>query len=145
MDKQLIAVSGYNALSPQQQQAHRSKIGVRAEAILRQFWRDDETPDAIQAIEIEGWCDVLENCSHSEIRAAWAGYQKTGARTKNGKLYKPDAGALYIIILNARPKPKPVPKPIETQREPMATKERRAEIIAEEFGDEVPASLRGLL
>jgi len=58
--------------------------------------------------------DVLENCSHSEIRKAWATYQRTGPRTAAGKLYKPDAGALWKIVQTMRPKPKPV----ETKPEP---------------------------
>lgn len=106
MEKLPTAQSGYNALSPQQQKDHRAKIGVRAEAILSQFWRDDDTPDAVRALEVEGWMDVLENCSHSEIREAWTAYQKTGPRTQAGKLYKPDAGALYQIILSKRPRVK---------------------------------------
>ena len=115
-------------MSPQQQEAHRLKIGVRAQAILSQFWRDDETPDAVQALEIEGWCDVLENCAHSEIRQAWAAYQKTGPRTKAGKLYKPDAGALYRIIMATRPKPRIVARS-EPEREPCPP-EVAAEIVA---------------
>ena len=99
------APTGFAALSAPQQRAHRERIGVRAQAILSQFWRDDDTPDAIQAIEIEGWCDVLENCSHSEIRAAWAQYQRTGPRSRRGTLIKPDAGAIYHLVLAARPKP----------------------------------------
>lgn len=99
-------------MSPQQQQAHRTKIGVRAEAILSQFWREDKTPDAIRALEIEGWMDVLENCSHSEIRDAWCDYQKRGPRTQAGRLYKPDAGALYGIIEARRPKMAVVPTPM---------------------------------
>lgn len=129
MANQITAVTGFNALSKPQQQAHREKIGVRSQAILGQFWRDDDTPDALQALEIEGWCDVLENCSHSEIRAAWAGYQKTGPRTAAGKLYKPDAGALYRIIQAARPKPKLVPQPEPERTEPRVTAEQADAIL----------------
>jgi hypothetical protein len=104
--------TGFNALSPQQQQAHRTKIGVRAEAILSQFWREDKTPDAIRALEIEGWMDVLENCSHSDIRDAWRDYQKRGPRTQSGRLYKPDAGALFRIIEERRPRLSVAPTPM---------------------------------
>lgn len=114
-------------MSPQQQQAHREKIGVRSQAILGQFWRDDATPDAVQALELEGWMDVLENCSHSEIRKAWANYQRTGPRTQSGKLYKPDAGALYQIIMRARPKPQVVHSRPMTAEERKADEERRRE------------------
>jgi len=122
MGNQVTTPTGFNALSKQQQEEHRAKIGVRARAILGQFWNDENTPDAVQAMELEGWMDVLENCSHSEIRKAWATYQRTGPRTQAGKLYKPDAGALYQIILRARPKPKAVP-----DARPMTAEERKAE------------------
>lgn len=121
MEKLPTAQSGYNALSPQQQKDHRAKIGVRASSILRQFWREDGLTQAEEALEVEGWMDVLENCSHSEIRAAWAAYQKTGPRTQAGKLYKPDAGALYQIILSNRPKPK-----IVDERRPATREEDEA-------------------
>ena len=96
---QQVGPTALSELSPQQRRAHRAKIGVRARAILDQFWRDNDTPDAIQAVEIEGWMDVLEVCSHSQIRLAWAAYQKEGPRTQSGKLCKPDAGALYRIAM----------------------------------------------
>jgi hypothetical protein len=129
MTKQLAVMTGFNALSPQQQEAHREKIGVRAQAILGQFWRDDATPDAVQALELEGWMDVLENCSHSEIRKAWATYQKTGPRTQSGKLYKPDAGALYRIIHAARPKPRVVSQQKQERTEPRVTAEAAQDIL----------------
>lgn len=129
MGNDLMQPTGFNALSPQQQEAHRVKIGVRAEAILGQFWRDDATPDAVRALEIEGWMDVLENCSHSEIRKAWATYQRTGPRTASGKLYKPDAGALWKIVQSMRPKPKPVETKPEPQRE-RVTAEAAQEILS---------------
>jgi hypothetical protein len=110
--------TGFNALSPQQQQAHRAKIGVRAEAILGQFWQDSDTPDAVKAVELEGWMDVLENCTHSEIRAAWRDYQCDDSnRSARGRLVKPDAGALRKIILRKRPKPQLV-QPEPEQEEP---------------------------
>ena len=130
----LTRPSGFGALSPSEQLAHREKIGVRARATLRQFWIDAGTTDVDQALELEGWCDVLEDCSHSEIRKAWATYLKTGPRTnKDGplgkkKLYKPDAGILYLIIQAARPRPTVVPTP-EPERAPPATKEQAAEIL----------------
>lgn len=133
---------GFNDLSPQEKQSHREKIGLRAQAILNQFWRDDDTPDAVQAMEIEGWMDVLENCSHSEIRMAWARYQKDGMRTERGRLYKPDAGALYRIILNSRPLPQIVRRPVffgpwlPDEPRVLPTAERRAEIMREVYGQD---------
>ncbi len=131
------ALTGFNALSPQQQKAHRAKIGVRAQAILGQFWQDAGTHDAVKAIEIEGWADVLENCSHSEIRDAWRDYQCDPAnRTVRGRLAKPDAGALRSIILRKRPKPALVGPNEKVEPEEVrvpATAEQRAAIIAE-FG-----------
>ena len=123
-------IQGFNALSPQQQKAHREKIGVRVQAILSQFWQED-MPDAVKAIEVEGWMDVLQNCSHSEIREAWADYQRDGDnRSARGRLVKPDAGALYRIILRKRPKPKLVEKP-EEPREPPCSPEAAAKIMQE--------------
>lgn len=66
-------------------------------------------------MEVEGWIDVLEKCSHSEIRFAWRDYQLDNKnRTERGRLAKPDAGALFRIILSSRaakPKPRdPVPE-----------------------------------
>lgn len=129
----LAIPTGFNALSEAQKTDHRAKIGVRSQAILGNFWRDDE-PDAVRAIELEGWMDVLENCSHSEIRKAWATYQRTGPRTASGKLYKPDAGALYLLIAKSRPKPelvKPANPLLErTHEEPTEEqKERMAEYV----------------
>ena len=73
-------------------------VGVRVQSILDQFWRDDHTPDALQAMEMEGWIDVLEECSHIEIRSAWTVYQNGGPRTSSGRLAKPLAGDLWRII-----------------------------------------------
>jgi len=77
-------------------------------------------------LEIEGWMDVLENCSHSEIREAWRDYQKNGARTQSGKLYKPDAGALYRIIKERRPRLTVAPTPMRktTPKEDAEYRER---------------------
>lgn len=114
-------------MSKQQQEEHRAKIGVRVQAILGQFWRDDSTSDAVQALELEGWMDVLESCSHSEIRNAWASYQRSGPRTQTGKLYKPDAGALYKIIWHSRPRPQAGPDARSmTAEERKAHEERRS-------------------
>ena len=136
------AQTGFAALSQEQQTAHRAKIGVRVSAILSQFWVEQGRDEAIETLENEGWQDVLENCSHSEIRAAWAGYQKTGPRTQNGKLCKPDAGALYKIILGARPKPVLV-KTLEPEREPRVTPEAAKRILAEGGFGHIP-TLQGI-
>ena len=122
--------TGFNALSPQQQKGHRAKIGVRVQAILGQFWQDAETADAVKAIEIEGWVDVLENCSHSEIRAAWRDYQTDSRnRTARNRLAKPDAGAIRAIILRKRPLPKLVEPAPEVAKEPIVTAEEANEIM----------------
>ncbi len=123
-----VKQNSFAALSPQQQEAHRSKIGVRASAILGQFWQDLDTPEVERVLEVEGWQDVLENCSHSEIRASWTAYQKTGPRTKSGKLHKPDAGALYHIIMKARPRPKIAHSAPEPKKE-RVSKETAAKIL----------------
>ena len=111
---------------------HRAKIGVRARAILGQFWRESDVPDAEQAMEIEAWMDVLENCSHTEIREAWRDYM-LGSENRNarGRLLRPDPGALRAIIQRKRPRPQVVADP-EPEREVM-TNERRKE-VCEEMG-----------
>lgn len=136
---QITKTHGFVSLTPAQKASHRTKIGLRAEAILGQFWRNDDTPDAVRALEIEGWMDVLENCSHTEIREAWAAYQKNGARTERGRLYKPDAGALYRIIIAARPKPRVVQsaRSAESERIPAST-EARQRILMEVYGADQP-------
>lgn len=103
-----------------------------------QFWRDDATSDALRALEVEGWMDVLENCSHSEIRMAWATYQRVGPRTDRGRLCKPDAGALHRIVMAERPRPslvQTVPAAAEAQRPPPCTPEAAARIMREVFGE----------
>jgi hypothetical protein len=116
----LIINSGFAALSEQQQGDHRLKVGIRVRAILSGFWVDYDSTDAQQAMEVEGWVDVLEQCSHSEIRYAWRDYQTDRRnRTERGRLAKPDAGALFRIIMlkryqkpitNAVDKVEPIPK-----------------------------------
>lgn len=80
--------------------AQRERIGVRVEAILSQFWRDDSTPEAVQILELETWMDVLEPLTEDEIRRAWVEYQRTGPRSARGALRRPDAGAIYRIVEN---------------------------------------------
>ena len=120
----LTTPTGFNALSPQDKETHRAKIGIRARSILGQFWQDMDTHDAEKVIEVEGWMDVLENCSHSEIRFAWRDYQiDPNSRSARGRLVKPDAGALRHIILSKRPRPKvvhpaPEPEPVKERCDP---------------------------
>lgn len=123
-------------MSSSAQEEQRIEIAVRAESILSQFWRDDDTHDGLRALEIEGWVDVLEGCAPSEIRAAWASYQRSGPRSASGRLAKPDAGALWRIVIAARPKPKPIPTPPAPPApdRPRISAERAQEIMAEVFG-----------
>jgi hypothetical protein len=135
---------GFGALSPEQKRRHREKVGLRVKAILSQFWREDGMPEAVQALELESWIDVLQNCSHSEIREAWAAYQRSGPRTARGCLCKPDAGALYRIIIRARPKPTVVRNDPPERTEPRVSPEAARRIMAEagfrpkRFGGEAP-------
>lgn len=92
----------FKGLNESQREQHRMQIGVRAEAILSQFWRDEDTSEAVRALEIEGWMDVLEYTTHAEIRAAWAEYQRNGPRGRSGALYRPDPGAIHRLIIRAR-------------------------------------------
>ncbi len=120
----LTTQTGFSALSTEAQQNHRAKIGIRVRAILGQFWQDADTHDAEKVIEVEGYMDVLENCSHSEIRFAWRDYQTNpDNRTARGRLAKPDAGALLAIIYSKRPRPvivhsKPKPEPERVRCDP---------------------------
>jgi hypothetical protein len=117
-------------------EGQRIEIAIRAEVILAQFWRDDDTHDGMRAIELKGWVDVLEGCSAAEMRAAWATYQRSGPRTGSGRLVKPDAGALWWIVMASRPKPKPAPiraQIAEVPRERI-TPERAREIMREVWG-----------
>jgi hypothetical protein len=131
----LIPTSGFGALSEQQQADHRLKVGIRVRAILSGFWVDHDTIDAQQAMEVEGWVDVLEQCSHSEIRYAWRDYQTDRKnRTERGRLAKPDAGALFRIILSKRtqaPSQKAVEKR-ETIAEDRVDPARAQQILDEE-------------
>jgi hypothetical protein len=132
-------VIAFNELSLPLQKEHRAKIGVRVEAILSTFWRD-ETADVVRACEIQGWIDVLETCSHNEVRAAWSEYQRSGPRSGTGRLLKPDAGALWRIIVAARPKPRPVPMIVHHEPDrPRISADRAREIMAEVFGRDDPS------
>lgn len=124
--------TGFDALSPQQQEEHQLKIGLRIKTILGQFWNDGATPEAEQVLELEGWIDVLEGLSEMEFRKSWAEYQRSGPRTQAGKLYKPDAGALYAIAMDSRPKVRIVPEPTTPEPERIqATAEQRQAIMKE--------------
>lgn len=76
--------------------------------------------------------DVLENCSHSEIREAWRDYQTDPTnRTARGRLAKPDAGAIREIILRKRPKPQLVQPAPEKPSGPRVTAEQAQNIMRE--------------
>lgn len=109
--------------------AHRERIGVRAKAILRPFWKEDEVEPVLQAIDLEAWMDVLQDCSHTEIRDAWSDYIKDQKnRTKFGNLKRPDPGKLYHSIMAKRPRPK-VKVDAEPERGPRVTKEQADKIM----------------
>jgi hypothetical protein len=129
-------VTKFRPISSSLLEAQRIEIAIRAEVILSQFWRDDGSHDGMRAIELEGWVDVLEGCTAAEIRAAWTSYQRSGPRTASGRLAKPDAGALWRIVMASRPKPKPLPirpQVEEAPRERMSP-ERVRQIMREVFG-----------
>ena len=131
-------ISAFRELSTQHQKDHRAKIGVKAESILANFWREDGISDVVRVCEIQGWIDVLETCSHNEIRAAWTDYQRSGPRNSTGRLLKPDAGALWRIVIASRPRPTPrpiTPQAIEQPRE-RVTRERALVIMRETWGQD---------
>lgn len=110
-------------------------------AILEQFWIEDATEDAVQAVQLEGWLDVLEPFSDEEVRRAWAEYQRSGPRARNGALRKPDAGALWLIIDGWRGRAAAAQRDLERRRKEAeeamrprsdrVTAERAAEILRE--------------
>ncbi|WP_152615715.1 hypothetical protein [Leisingera sp. ANG-M1] len=83
--------------------------------------------------------DVLENCSHSEIRDAWRHYQTDPEnRSARGRLGKPDAGAIRSFILRKRPKPQLVQPEPEEPKAPRVTAERASDIMREVGFDPTP-------
>jgi hypothetical protein len=127
---------GFHALTDAQKAAHRGKIAIRVRSILGQFWRDD-VPDAVEAMEREAWVATLETLSHDELLAAWVLYQRQGPRSERGILIKPDAGALYRIAMEARPRPalRSIPARAEAPRSKIAP-HRVTEIMAEVYGND---------
>ena len=133
--------TGFAAYSPQQQQDHRVLIGVTIKAILRQFWQDVNSADAVEAVELSLWLDILQECSNPELFKAWATYSKdTKNRNANtGRLHKPDAGALYTLVQKARndklPKqPKAPPVSVVRKSEPTQESKDRVDAMAAEVG-----------
>lgn len=109
-------------------------------AILNSFWVSDRTPDAVQAIEIEGWLDVLEGLTEDEVRTAWSNYQKSGPRTDRNVLKRPDPGALYDMAMRhreflARQAPRQAPPP-EPEREISAEEKARVDAVVKGFANE---------
>jgi len=141
------ATTGSGASSSQQSKARRIELAVRIEAILGHFWRDD-TPDAVRVIELEGWLDVLGTCTVKELRTAWARYQRDGPRSDRGSLHRPDAGALWRLVLAGRPRRAPTPPVVEVPRE-IVTPERAIQIMNEvgyrirRFDDAAPEKVSG--
>lgn len=86
-------------------------IGFKVKAILGAFWVDANQADQVEVMELEIWMNALEECSISEINAAWNLYLQAGPRTDRGKLCKPDAGYLWRIITSARDKGWPQANP----------------------------------
>lgn len=126
---------GFHALSNEQQIEHRRRIAARCEAILGQFWRDDDAAP-IRALQVEGYVDVLQHVSHGELRDAWAEYQRTGPRTRAGRLLRPDAGALLELVVRDRARKQapviaPRPAPELTPREGFLDRKSAAEIMDE--------------
>lgn len=114
---------------------HRARLVPYVQAILQAFWRDEDTAGVVQAVELQGWLDVLEPLSESEVRRAWADYQKSGPRSGSGRLLRPDAGAIRQIAMNERAdalrKTRAVlPPPTEPPRERVSA-EAAAAILAD--------------
>lgn len=86
--------------------------------------------------------DVLEVLSEVEFRKSWAEYQRSGPRTKAGKLYKPDAGALYAIAMDSRPKVRIVPEPTTPEPEKVRVTPEQMQKIIEETGFGGPVKVK---
>jgi hypothetical protein len=88
-------------------------MATRIEAILSTFWRDTDTPDAVRALELENWLNVLSDTTGDELDAVWSDHQRNSQRTTRGSLYKPDAGLFYRKVQELRRgnKPKETPQP----------------------------------
>lgn len=89
-------------LSDEEQVTHTAAVVVFAKAILSRFWRDDAEPQEFRDVELDTWVDVVGRLGVEEIKAAWVDYQTTGPRTKDGKLYRPDPGAIYLRVMKKR-------------------------------------------
>lgn len=101
--------------------------------MLGQFWQSEDTADEVRVIEMETWLDTIGHCSCDDFRSAWIAYQRSGPRTKAGRLYKPDAGAIYRLILELRPVVVALPRP-EPDLRLRISKEAASEIIAAAYG-----------
>ena len=149
---QIARPKSFDGSSRQQQEAprqenQRAETALRVSAMLAQFWQDHDTPRVMRALEIEGWCDVLRDCSQDEIREAWRTYQIGGSRTASGRLYRPDAGAIFHLIGKERARLRleqrkaevrlALSSPPEPPREARVTLERGRAILAEVYGADV--------
>lgn len=85
-------------LSQGQSLSERAELALRISAMLGTFWGPDDTADEIRAIELETWLDTLGDMTCDQFRDAWITYQRTGPRTAKGRLYKPDAGAIWRLV-----------------------------------------------
>ncbi|MCB1355988.1 MAG: hypothetical protein KDK53_05645 [Maritimibacter sp.] len=94
----------FDELTPEEKVRHEAKVAIFSKAILARFWSDENEPDEYRDIEMETWLDVIGKLGQDEIRAAWSDYQKTGPRTRDGKLYRPDPGAIYLRVMKLRKK-----------------------------------------
>lgn len=94
----------FDELPREEQVRHAAKVAIFSKAVLARFWSDADEPQEYRDVEIDTWLDVIGKLGHDEIRAAWADYQKTGPRTRDGKLYRPDPGAIYHLVMKRRKK-----------------------------------------
>ena len=130
----------FSTLPPEAQREHRSRLGIRVMAILNSFWVSDRTPDAVQAIEIEGWLDVLEGLTEDEVRTAWSNYQKNGPRNDRHVLKRPDPGALHDMAMRhreflARQVKRAAPPPPPPPPEPSPGDKARVDAVTKRFAN----------
>lgn len=121
--------------------ADEAELALRINAALMQFWTADDTADELRAIEIETWLDALDGCTVEEWKAAWRDYQRTGPRSQRGVLLRPDAGAIWRLIVKARSdaalkaQASLPPPPVEEVKRQRVLPHRAMEILAEVYAE----------
>lgn len=116
-----------NSLSPQQLEAHRSRIAFSVEVILQGYWQADLAPE-MKAAVMADWCDELEDWTVEQVRWALREWRRDNPRRK------PNPGDVLAILKVQRGKVEAaklamLPKPSDLPRQPVSP-DAAAEILA---------------